>query len=294
MAFAFARSVWQIVATTFRMYFQDHCGTYAAAIAYYALFSLVPLSLVILSILGLVIDDERIVTFVFEQLPLEETESVRGNVREMVQRSRDISVAGLGLGVLALIWSSSGIFAAVRSGLNAASHRRRSQPYWRSKLMDFALIPCLGVLILLSVALTAVLQIVIDRVDSIGPIPLDSNQTFRVASYFLAAVISFVMFLLLYRYVPNARPTWGEALAGSVFATVLFEAAKNSYALVIALAPFSRDTALYAGFGTALVFLLWMFINASILLLGAEFGRAVRGDGGVADMATEGFFRRFV
>ena len=43
---------------------------------------------------------------------------------------------------------------------------------------------------------------------------------------------------------------------------------------------FSRDTAIYAGFGTALAFLLWMFVNASILLLGAEFGRAIRHEEG--------------
>ena len=65
-----------------------------------------------------------------------------------------------------------------------------------------------------------------------------------------------------------------EALSGAAFATVLFEGAKNLYALAFTLTAFSKDTALYASLGTALGLLLWLFVNASIMLLGAEFGRA--------------------
>jgi membrane protein len=84
------------------------------------------------------------------------------------------------------------------------------------------------------------------------------------------------MFALLYKYVPTVRPPWREALGGATFATLLFEITKNLIATFIAYANFSRDTAIYAGFGTVLAFLIWMFVNASILLLGAEFGRAIR------------------
>jgi membrane protein len=90
------------------------------------------------------------------------------------------------------------------------------------------------------------------------------------------------MFALLYKYVPTIRPPWREALGGASFATVLFEGAKNVIAIVVAATSFSRDTAIYAGFGTALAFLIWMFVNASILLLGAEFGRAIRKEAGDA------------
>ena len=108
-----------VLVRTIRMYADDSCGTYAAAIAYYAIFSLIPFSLVILSIFGLVVSKDRITTFVFDQFPLQETASVHQNVQEIVQRAQDISIAGLSFGVLALIWSSSGIFSAVRKGLNA-------------------------------------------------------------------------------------------------------------------------------------------------------------------------------
>lgn len=257
------------------LYIDDSCGTYAAAIAYYAIFSLVPLSLITLSIFGLVVDHNSITTFVFEQLPLQETPQVQQNVASIVSRAQSISAAGLGFGVLALLWSSSGIFSAVRKGLNAAAHRKTSRPFWHAKLLDIALVPALGILIILSVGLAAATDVLIERVGSLGPLDFDTNLALRVSGYVLPAGVTFAMFALLYRYVPTARPVWTEALSGAVFATVLFELAKNLYAFAFSLTAFSTDTAIYAGFGTVLGFLLWLFVNASILLLGAEFGRAL-------------------
>lgn len=264
-----------VVRWTFHLYYEDHCGTYAAAIAYYAIFSLVPLGLLILSVLGLVVDRERIVQFVFDQVPLKETANVRDNVDSMVRRAQQATPAGIALGLAALVWSGSGIFAAVRQGLSATSHRSRPRPFWRGKLIDFALVPALGLLILLSIGMTAIAQGVIERAGQFGPVDLHTNLALLVMSYLLPASASFVMFLVLYRYVPTVRPAWRDALTGAVFASVLFEAAKNLYAALFAFLPFTRDTAIYAGFGTALAFLFWMFINASILLLGAEFARAL-------------------
>ena len=122
--------------------------------------------------------------------------------------------------------------------------------------------------------LTAAAQGIIKHIGSLGPLDFDTNLALRIVGYTLPTVASFTLFALLYRYVPTARPRWNEALAGATFATILFELMKNFYALIFSLTAFSKDSAIYAGFGNALGFLLWLFVNASILLLGAEFARA--------------------
>lgn len=259
-----------------RLYIDDGCGTYAAAIAYYGIFSLVPLALISLSFVGLLVDTDRIVTWVFEQIPLRNDPEVQDNVNEIVRRAKDISLAGLGVGFVALVWSSSGVFAAVRRGLNVASHKHRRRPYWHGKLIDFALIPIAGLLILSSIGLTALVQQVVNRIAASGTFAAHGNTLVTVGSYLLPAIVSFGMFYMLYRFVPSARPRTPEAMMGAGFATVLFEVAKNLYAYLLVNMPFERDTAIYAGFGTAMAFLFWMFINGSILLLGAEFARATR------------------
>ena len=71
------RRPFNIVVTAIRLYVDDGCSTYAAAIAYYAIFSIIPLSLITLSVFGLVIDQDRIADWIFDQIPLQETDSVR-------------------------------------------------------------------------------------------------------------------------------------------------------------------------------------------------------------------------
>ncbi len=283
------RRVASAVIWAFRGFYQDGCSTHAAAIAYYAIFSLVPLALIILSVCGLVVDRNQIVDLVFEQVPLRETESVRNNVQQIVDRAQDASIAGLGFGIIGLVWSSTGIFGAVRSGLNATRHTK-PRAFWRGKLVDIAVIPVFGILIALSVSVSGAIQVVVERTGRVGPV--SAIQAWQLISLGVAAGVSFILFTGLYRFVPNQGTPWSEALTSAAFATIAFEATKLLYGLLIGLLPFTTDTAIYAGFGTALAFLLWMYINASIVLLGAEFGRALRG-GRTTDVAAESFLKPF-
>lgn len=270
------RAPLEVVATAVRLYVADNCPTYAAAIAYYAIFSIFPLALITLSVFGLFASREAIADWVFEQVPLQETEDVRANVDAIIRRAQQFSPASLGFGLLFLVWSSSGIFGAVRNGLNAAAHARGERPFWRGKLIDLALVAVVGGLVAISVTMTAVARVVAEYLDAIGPIALDRAALVQLVGVVLAPVATLTMFLILYRLAPAARPAWRDALAAALLATLLFEVAKNVVATLVAQSSFSRDTAIYAGFGTALAFLLWMYINGSILLLGAEFGRALR------------------
>ncbi len=261
------------VGRTVRLYYEDDCGTYAAAIAYHALFSLVPLALITLSVLGLVVNSDRIVSFIYDQVPLQESVSVQQNVDQIVAQARQLSVAGLSFGLIALAWSGTAIFSAVRRGLNATYSARLGKPYWRGKLIDFGLVIAFGFLVLVSVAATATVQFAFSH---FGPDGYDATMGIRVGTTAATAAVTFVLFTMLYRFVPTTRPKWMEAVPGALFATLLFEALKNIAAFLLSQAPFTTNTAIYTGFSTAFAFLFWMYLNASILLLGAEFGRAIR------------------
>lgn len=265
-----------IAGLSFRRYSEDHCSVYAGSIAYYAIFSLVPLAAVVLSICGLVVDRQQIVDFVFEQLPLEESASVKESVDEIVRRAQDVSPAGLAFGLLALLWSGTGIFSAVRRGLNVATHVSRSRPFWRAKLVDFLLLPVLAALTLASLLLTASAQVVIENAGDYGAFDVDATLLVKVVAFVLPAVASFATFLVVYRFAPAGRLPPRDVLTASLLAMVLFEIVKNAWAIVFAITPFSRQTAVYASFGAVFAFLLWMFINASILLFCAEVAGAAR------------------
>ncbi|MGD9934069.1 MAG: YihY/virulence factor BrkB family protein [Dehalococcoidia bacterium] len=290
---AAARLVATVANRTVRMYLEDHCGTYAAAIAYYAIFSLVPLSLVTVSIFGLFLDEAKVTNFIFDQFPLEDTAQVRANVESAVSKARDISAAGIGIGIIALLWSSTGIFAAVRKGLTRAMGGRDPRPFWHGKLVDFALIPASGLLMFTLLFGSSMAQVIVESLSRAGPVPVDTNLAVRAATDGVTAAVSFAGLLLLYKLVPEPRPSWRVAMWSAGFATVLFSIARVVSAIGFQYTPYTRDTALYAGFGSVLALLLWMFITASIVLLGAEFGRAARSTGGSRDRATLGFLKPF-
>lgn len=290
---AVARLVATVVNRTVRMYLEDHCGTYAAAIAYYAIFSLVPLSLVTVSVFGLFLNEAKVTNFIFDQFPLEDTAQVRANVESAVSKAREISAAGLGVGIIALLWSSSGIFAAVRKGLTRAMGGRDPRPFWHGKLVDFALIPASGLLMFALLFGSSMAQVIVESLSRAGPVPIDANLAVRAATVGVTAVVSFGGLLLLYKLVPEPRPSWRVATVSATFATVLFSVSRVVSAIGFQYTPYTQETALYAGFGSLLAVLLWMFITASIVLLGAEFGRAARSTGGSRDRATLGFLKPF-
>ena len=98
--------------------------------------------------------------------------------------------------------------------------------------------------------------------------------------FLLPAVLSFAVFILIYRYVPNAPSSFKAVWPGALLATLLFEALKNGFALYIA--NFNKYAGAYGALGGILLFLLWMYLSANVLLIGAELAsestRALRGD----------------
>lgn len=258
---------------TIRFYSQDQCSAFAAAIAYYAAFSVIPLGLLILAISGFVFEQEQVVDWVFDQFPLEDSASVRESVNEIVQRSRDLRGVGLGFGILSLAWSASGFFGAVRRGLDATHMEGEGRPFWKGKLIDLALVPGVGLLLMSLITTTAALRVIGEWLGR--ELGFDTTGGLQLALFAVGLLTTFGVFTLLYRFVPSHPPRWSSAMAGAAGAAVLLEVFRNILSVVLAQQLFSRDTALYAGFGTALAFLFVVFIVASIVLLGAEFARAL-------------------
>jgi membrane protein len=291
-ALGWGRASAGIVVRTVQLYIDDHCTTYAAAIAYYAIFSLVPLLLVTVSAIGLLVEQETLTDFMFEQLPIEDTPSMRKNVADMIQRAREAGAAGIGAGIVGVLWSASGIFAAVRRGLNRAMGRTEGRPFWRGKLVDLAQIPTLGLLLILTMFGTSIVQILVEEAARWGPFDFNESLALSVGTFAVTTVVWLVAFALLYRYIPNPHPGWKQAIFSAAFAILLFDIARLGAQAIFVFMPFTRDTAIYAGFGTILTLLLYIFITANIILLGAEFGRAVRDARGTRDLATASFLRK--
>jgi len=242
----------------------------SAALAYRVLLSLFPLLILVVSVLGLVLNDaelqETVVDWLLDALPL--TDAARADVERAVEGiATPVSAAGL-VSIAALVWAASGAMTTVRTGLDQVWEPPRQRPPGRAKLLDLLLVLGAGVLVLVSVGLTIVIEVVLDRTDlgAFESVVSAAGQLTRLALPFL---FTFGTFVLLYTHVPAARPSVRTVWPGALLAALAFEALKHGFAVY--LANFARYNLIYGSLGAAVGFLVFAYLAGSVFFLGADF-----------------------
>ncbi len=269
------RTLVRVVPEAIDGFFADRCGQHAAGIAYRVLFSLVPLSIVLVAIFGLVLRNDGlrddVINEIIDALPL--SESGGADVTRAIESLASPATA-LGLGSLLVFgWAATGMMASIRAGLEVAMRVERGRPAVRGKLVDIVLIVVAGALVLGVVLLNLASQLLSDWLRR----PLDwlgidgglLEQSIRNGSLLL---LTTCVVLLLYRFVPARRLRLGDALAGAIVTALLLFAISLVSGLI-----YERTRSLsviYGSLTVALVFLYSVYLAASALLLGAEVAAA--------------------
>jgi membrane protein len=254
--------------------FRDRCPQYAASIAYRVLFSLFPLTIVLVSIFGLVLQDdelrERVTKELIDFLPVSE-EGQRNVERSIEGIASPLSAIGL-ISLVALLWGASGMMAAIRIGLEAALKVDRGRPAVRAKAVDFLLVGVIGMLVLVVVGLSIVGSFVSELIDDFTQwAGIDTPSFFLLREGVLLVAIG-VTALLLYRYVPAGTLRRPAALAGAtVTAFGIWGATK---VLAFLFANVSDYNVIYGSLASVMTFLFFVYVVALILLFGAEFAYA--------------------
>jgi membrane protein len=272
---------------TAQEFLDDHCTQLAAAIAYYVLFSIFPLAILLVSISGLILTDDRlradVVEEIFRSLPLTE-----GEGRDSLQSAVDGIAGGLSaiglISVVGLAWSATAMMGAIRHALNTAWDTSYRRPFLRAKLVDATLVLGVGLLIGVSIGATLFLQVarvVSDDVsDALEPLGAGAHVLFDVVALLVPLLISFVIYAALYKYVPSVRTRFRDVWPGALLAAVLFELLKNGFAVY--LRYFGNYDAIYGSLGAVIIFLFFVYLSALALLIGAELAaewpRVRRGD----------------
>ena len=206
-------------------YFADRCGQHAAGIAYRVLFSLVPLSIVLVAIFGLVLRNDElrndVINEIVDALPL--SESGGADVTRQIEKLASPATA---LGLVSLLvfgWAATGMMASLRAGLEVAMRVERGRPAVRGKLVDVILIVGAAALVLGAVLLNLATQVSdgLDRaIRSTGSGSTAGLLEQGVRNGVPLALTTGVV-LLLYRFVPARRLKLGDALAGAIVTALL-------------------------------------------------------------------------
>ena len=260
----------QLIGVAWKAFGEDRGTTVAAALSYYLLLSIFPMILLAIGAASYFVDRETVKDEVIgafnDVVPLQN--EGEGDINEAVDGVIDARGAIAIFGLLGLAWSAASFFGALRTAINDAFEVTQSRPFPVQKLMDLAGVIVLGLIFVVSILLTFLLQLLRATTDSL-PLVDDATGVFwGLAAFFVPLGISFMAFAIVYKFVPNTEVEWKHALIGAAPAAVLFELTKLG--LSFYLSYFGNYEATYGTFGAIIAFLFWGYLTGIYLILGAE------------------------
>src|SRR5881398_1026718 len=286
---SFFGNVLSLLKQTFQEWLQDKAPQLGAALAYYTVFSLAPLILVLLAIVGVIFRDDprgawdRITQQMSYFLDQSAVQVVQ-NIAQKASQPGKSTIATM-IGVALAIFGASGVFGQLQDALNTiwGVKAKPSQGIWgflRSRFLSFAMVAGICFLLLVSLAVEALLKGFSHYVQSVLPGGIVIALT--VYLIFDFAVVVF-LFAMIFKFLPDVKIQWRDVWIGAVMTAILFGLGK--WALGLYLGSGAAGSA-YGAASSLITLLLWVYYSSQILLFGAEFtqvyaeraGRGVKPD----------------
>jgi len=250
-----------------RAFNEDRCSLLAAALSYYALLSLFPLALFILVVASQFVETEtatRAVTrFITAYLPSGSV-MVRTTLEEVTRLRGALTL----FSATGLLWSGSNVFNTIQLGINRAFRAPSERPLWRERLVSLGMVIGAGILFILSFTMTTALRLALHY-----RLLQRNTLMFELLPIAGSILLGTGIFGMLYRYLPfHANIRWRDVWLSALVASVLWEIAKLIFAWYIT--NLALLNMVYGSLGTIIAVMLWGYISAVILLMGAEIAAA--------------------
>jgi membrane protein len=249
--------------------FNSNDLTHAASIAYYALLSLFPFLLLIISLLGTVTADEAdrvsVLTFVFRYFPTQ-LDFVTSQLDAFRSARVQLGVAGL----LALVWGSLGVFGAVTSAVNEAWGVEKQRSFWKHRLVSFLMLVAAGAVMMLALAFVSLIQMA--QASWFGVMLSSFTWLTGVQSFAFRYLTIFLLIIgvgLVFYFIPNAKIRFRDVWVGAVLTGVLWRFAFAGFSWYIKANAGLKM--IHGSVAAVIVFLLWVYVSSIILMYGVEF-----------------------
>jgi len=246
--------------------------TYAASIAYYALLSLFPFSLLAVTLLGrFAASDsarESVLRFVLQYFP-----GQFGFITEQLDAFQTTSIT-LGLvGTIALVWGAQGVFSAITTAVNYAWRVEESRSYVKHKLVAFLMLLVAGAMLVVALALASASKLAGANAFAAVLLEFPRLLVLRGLTVRVATTVLFMLNVgLIYYFVPHARVRFRDVWLGALVTGLLWRGAVE--ALSWYMRDMTRLTRVNGSIAAVVVFLIWVYVQAVILLYGVEFTAA--------------------
>jgi membrane protein len=268
--------------STFKSFSEDKAVRLAAALAYYAIFSIGPLLFIMLMIAGAIFGEDAVKQALHQQISSMMGEKAGGTIESMMNaRKITGSLVTTIIGIVTLVLGATGVFGELQDALNTiwgvkAKPNAGIWMYIRNRFLSLSMVLGLGFLLLISMVLTTAAVAASQRLSSLFHIPDALVAMFGEGVAFLVVAI---FFALLFKFLPDAKVKWKPVLIGAVVTAALFTIGKYGLSMYLSKQATSSS---YGAAGSVVVILLWVYYASVIMFLGAEFTKTYARETGMA------------
>lgn len=270
------RDFLELVKSTAAKWSAHNAPRLGASLAYYTLLSLAPLLILIVAMCGLVLSKSDVQRDVLSQVQSLLGYSGARTVQMLISNAHQTSsgVFATAVALITLLFGASGVFVELRDSLNTIwDAPPRSSSGWRDliwqRLVSFGMVLALGFLLLVSLLLTAAINLTEKFFG--GFIPGHFAIFGQTVNTLLSVFVITLLFGLIFKFVPDLPIRWAEVAIGAVATAVLFTAGKYLLALYLTTAGVGST---YGAAGSLVAMVVWVYYSAQIFFFGAVFTRA--------------------
>jgi membrane protein len=262
----------KLLRDTVTKWMDDHAQRMGAALAFYTVFSLAPLLLIVIAIAGLVFGQEAAEGQIIAQIQGFVGEDSAKAIQVMLENARKPSsgFVATGLALITLIFGATGVFAQLQDALNTIWGVETKPGLGiiqtlKDRFISFVAVLGSGFLLLVSLVLSAGLAAVGETMGALLPA---SEAILQAINFLLSFVVITLLFAMIYKLIPDVTNSWKDVWIGAAITALLFAIGKSLIGLYLGK---SDVGVAYGAAGSLIVILLWVYYASQIFLFGAEF-----------------------
>ncbi len=267
------KNIYTYLKQVFTEFAEDNILKYSASLAYYTVFSLAPVLIVIISICGVLFGKEAIQGHIYGQIKGLVGNDAAVQIQETI---KNIHLTGHNIfatiiSIIVLLIGATGIFGEVQDSLNKIWGLRikTKKTWWKliiNRLLSFSLILCIGFVMMVSLLLNAL-------VSAFGTFLARYFSEFSVilvqlTDNVLTFIVTTFLFSLMFKVLPDAKIKWKDVLIGGLITSVFFTLGKLTIGYYLGS---SNIASVYGAAGSIMIIMVWVYYSSIILYLGAEF-----------------------
>ncbi|MGN7819755.1 YihY/virulence factor BrkB family protein [Chitinophaga sp. 22536] len=269
---------WTVLKASGSAFIDDKVLKLSAALAYYTIFSVAPMLIIIIFFCDLFLGKEAVEGSIYGQIQGLVGSEAAIQIQSMIRNatlSNDMSWATM-VGFVTLIIGATGVFAEIQDSINfiwGLKSKPKKNGLLRmliNRLLSFSLVVSMGFILLVSLAVNGLVELFQNVLTQLIPTKLTTTLIVYVANLVVPFLVITTLFAIIFKVLPDARIKWKDVRVGAVATAVLFMIGKFAIGYYLGA---SKVSSTYGAAGSVVIILLWVYYSAAILYFGAVFTR---------------------